>query len=138
METNRPKSRRSGPLFVAALIGIALLAALLTQWNYTKTNFSTREARIEARNGAHYAVASFPTEQAASIRPEMMAIVTIDEKPKDKIEAFVEALDKESDGIINVRVRLPDADYPIQAKCEVTVDASVSPEMLKARAVPRR
>lgn len=138
MEKTRPKSAKNGRYFVIALIGLAILGALLTQWNYTKTNFSTREAWIEAGNGAFYAVAPFPLEQAARIRPEMMAIVTLNEKPKEKIEAFVEELEKETDGKIRVRVRLPGTTYPAQAKCEVTVDASVSPEMLKARTIPRQ
>lgn len=128
MQRTEKPPRRTGPFIVVLLLVLAALGAAGTWMRYASENPSTVDARLE---GGRVALASFSPQSAARIRPGMRARGTVS-PTSEKFEGRVSSVKREADAVV-VSI---DLDTPVQTTgqnpaCQVTVDTSIPPEVLK-------
>ena len=126
----RKKNGTGAVIFILTLCG---LGAAFTALNYTAQAISTAEAKLLFDGKA---LATVPTSEAHKIKKGMPATVTIDGYAEKKFSAVVDFVSPDPDSAEETLVMLNVISPPTDAKppvaCQVTVDTSVPPELVKA------
>ena len=122
---------RNGPWVVIALVLLGIVAANLTTARYSRQAPSTSEARLLFEGKV---LASFNTPAAKEIKEGMKATVTIDGYPDKKFGGTVILTHRNepSETLLMIRLAEPPADASPPVPCQVTVDTSIGPGMLKS------
>lgn len=129
MQRTEKSPKRSGPIVVLGVLVLAVLAAAGTWMRYSSENPSTTRGHLKADRTV---LAFFSPPAAKQIRPGMRAVVTVSGRDSKKFEGRVSAV-HEKPALTEVSVEL---DAPVEAaapdsECQVTVDTSIPPEVLK-------
>ncbi len=125
-----PRRKKNGPILAVAIVLICGLGAGLTALRYSTQAVSTADARLLFEGKV---LATVRTRDARNIREGMRATVTVEGYDEQKFPGLVELVqpDTEEETLVMIRLKSPPAiDHPPVA-CQVTVDTSIPPELLK-------
>jgi hypothetical protein len=116
------KSPRSfnGSYLVLLLVGVSILAAAGTFWNYSRHVFSTSHAIVMETSGR--VMASLPSSVTAQLHPRQSAKVTFAAAPETALQAEIVTVVQGS--VLLQLLEKPKSLSPGEA-CEVTIDTTV-------------
>lgn len=127
--TEKGRGQNNGRLIVIALVVIAALGAAATSLRYSSDNPSTTEARLET---AQSALAIFPAHAAKNIQRGMLATVSLPVKNSPKTTGRVGTVKMENETtLVAVTLDAPVVGATPGSPCQVTVDTSIPPYVLK-------
>lgn len=129
----RGRSKKTGPLLVVVLLSLAFLGCALTWWRYSAEHPSTASAQLISPSEVQ---AHFTPPPAVGIHVGMKAIVSIDGHRSPRLDGRVvgaEPATGPKGQSLQVLVRLvqPVEDAQSGWPCQVTIDASIAPHLLK-------
>lgn len=125
-----PARKKNGTFLAIAIVLICGLGAGLTALRYSTQAVSTADARLLYDGKV---LATVRTHDARNIREGMRATVTVDGYDEQKFLGLVELIqpDTETETLVMIRLTAPPKiDHP-PVDCQVTVDTSLPPELLK-------
>lgn len=129
----QPPKKKNGAAAVIFILTLCGLGAAFTALNYTAQAISTAEAQLLFGGKA---LATVTTKDASKIKLGMPATVTITGYGEKKFPAVVEMLSPDPDSaeetLVMLKVLSPPEDAKPPVACQVTVDTSVPPELVKA------
>lgn len=129
---NKPPRQKNGSAVAIFILAICGLGAAFTAFNYTAQAISTADAKLLFDGKV---LATVPTTEAKKILKGMPATVTIEGYSEQKFSGVVELVSPDPDSATETMVMLKVVSPPKDAKppvaCQVTVDTSVSPDLVK-------
>ena len=134
-----PKSPlRAGWILVTGLLALCLLGTWLTARNYRSQVYSSAHGTVLQNQWPESRIsAEFPPEEAARIRPGMVAKITLGEDKKVLPGVVVAADSGKNPGAVIIRLTAEPPSEPGKKRehylpaglpCSVTVDSTVPPE----------
>lgn len=124
--------KKNGVVAVVFILTLCGLGAAFTALNYTAQAISTAEAQLLFDGKA---LATVPSKDAPKIKKGMPATVTIAGYGEQKFPAVVEMVspdpDAKDEALVMLKVLSPPQDAKPPIHCQVTVDTSVPPELVK-------
>lgn len=129
---NKPPRKKNGAVVAIFILTLCGLGAAFTALNYTAQAISTADAQLLFDGKA---LATIPTREAKKITKGMPATVTIEGYGEKKFSAVVDLVNPDpgsaDDTLVMLRVISPPEDASPPVACQVTVDTSVPPELVK-------
>ena len=129
---DKPPRKKNGSAVAIFILALCGLGAAFTALNYTAQAISTADAKLLFDGKV---LATVPTTEAKKILKGMPATVTIEGYDEQKFSGVVESLTPDPDAAAETMVMLKVVSPPADAKpplaCQVTVDTSVSPDLVK-------
>jgi hypothetical protein len=110
-----------GHYFVLLLVGISLLAAAGTFWNYSRFVFSTNHAMVINNDGR--IEARFSPAVTAKLHPHQQAKITLANTPETALQAEVVTVVR---GAVLLQVLDHAKSFSPGEACEVTIDTTIS------------
>lgn len=126
------EKKRVGPAIVIGILVLATLGAGLTWRNYVADRPSALRAELLDGGAAR---ADFVPEVTSRIRPGTKAIIS--QGPARSTGYVEEILAAETGTSFRVKLLQPFAEAVPGSPCEITVDLSIPPELLKDKAPER-
>lgn len=129
---DQPPRKKNGAAVAIFILTLCAAGAAFTALNYTAQAISTADAQL-LFNGK--VLATIPTVEAAKILKGMPATITVDGYGEKKFSGVVEMLspdpDSSTDTLLMLNMVAPPEDAKPPVGCQVTVDTSVPPELVK-------
>ncbi len=131
---NPTPTKNNGRTVALAILLICGLGAAFTVLNYSKQALSTADAKLLFDGKV---IATMKTEEANKIVRGMPATVTVEGYGENNFPAVVDMITPDPDAAAETLIMLtlvtPPADAKPPVNCQVTVDTSVPPELVKVR-----
>lgn len=126
--------KKNGRTVALAIMLICGLGAAFTVLNYSTQALSTADAKLLFEGKV---IATMKTAEATKILRGMPATVTVDGYGEHNFPAVVDMItpdpDSAADTLIMLTLVSPPKDAKPPVNCQVTVDTSVPPELVKVR-----
>ncbi len=122
---SRQRHSSNGKQLVLFLVGLSLLAAVGTCWNYSRHVFSTHQAVVIDADG--HIRASFPLSAIARLHPKQYAKITMSGLSTEPLRAQVVTVEREA--VLLQLLEKPKVFSPGEA-CDVTIDTTISTDFL--------